>query len=84
MERGGAKRSMVLRFDPPEAGIMSDYLKTPEAAKYTCISVPTLERKRLVGDGPPFVKAGKSDIYRRADLDEWLASRIVRSTSEGV
>lgn len=63
---------------------MPDYLKTPEAAEYTRLSVPTLERKRLVGDGPPFVKAGKSVIYRRSDLDDWLSSRLVRSTSEGV
>jgi excisionase family DNA binding protein len=61
---------------------MLDYLKTPEAAAYTRLSVPTLERKRLHGDGPPFVKAGKSVIYRRADLDDWMASRLVRSTSE--
>ena len=62
---------------------MLDYLKTREAAVYTRMSVPTLERKRLVGDGPPFVKAGKSVIYRRTDLDAWLASRLVHSTSEG-
>lgn len=62
--------------------MLPDYLKTPAAAEYTQMSVPTLERKRLVGDGPPFIKAGKSVIYRRADLDAWLASRLVRSTSE--
>lgn len=61
---------------------MKDYLKTPEAADLVCLSVPTLERLRLRGDGPRFVKAGKSVIYRRADLDAWLASRLVRSTSE--
>lgn len=59
-----------------------EYLKTPEAANYTRLSVPTLERMRLRGDGAPYVKAGKSVIYRRADLDAWLASRLVRSTSE--
>ena len=62
----------------------TDYLKTPEAAKVSRLSVPTLERLRLKGDGPPFIKAGKSVIYRRADLDAWLASRLVRSTSDTV
>jgi len=62
----------------------SEYLKTPEAATYSRLSVPTLERKRLTGDGPPFIKAGKCVIYRRSDLDEWLASRLVRSTSQEV
>jgi len=62
----------------------SEYLKTPEAAAYTRMSVPVLERKRLLGDGPPYAKIGKSVIYRRADLDAWIASRLVRSTSDAV
>jgi excisionase family DNA binding protein len=61
----------------------TDVLKTPEAAGYVRLGVPTLERLRLTGDGPPFIKAGKSVRYRKADLDAWLESRLVRSTSEG-
>ena len=64
--------------------MLPDYMKTPEAAKLSRLSVPTLERMRLKGDGPPFIKAGKSVIYRRADLESWLASRLVRSTSDTV
>jgi len=63
---------------------MEEYFKTPEAANYTKTSVPNLERKRLRGDGPPYAKIGKSVIYRRADLDAWLARHLVRSTSETV
>ena len=62
--------------------MQTDILKTPEAAGYVRLGVPTLERLRLTGDGPPFIKAGKSVRYRKADLDAWLESRLVRSTSE--
>ena len=60
-----------------------DILPTPEAATYLRLSKPTLERLRLTGDGPPYAKLGKAVRYRRADLDAWLASRLIRSTSEG-
>lgn len=60
-----------------------DILDTPEAASYIRLSKPTLERLRLTGDGPPYAKLGKAVRYRRSDLDAWLASRLIRSTSEG-
>ena len=60
-----------------------DILHTPEAANYLRLSKPTLERMRLTGDGPPYAKLGKAVRYRRTDLDAWLASRLIRSTSEG-
>ena len=67
---------------------MLDVLDTPGAAEYLRLSTPTLERLRLTGDGPAFCKLTPgprgSVRYRRADLDAWLASRLVRSTSETV
>ena len=64
--------------------MQTDILKTPEAAGYVRLGVPTLERLRLTGEGPIFLKLGKAVRYRKADLDEWLNSRVARSTSEGV
>ena len=61
-----------------------DILTTPEAAQYVRLGKPTLERFRLRGDGPQFCKLGGAVRYRRSDLDDWLASRLVRSTSERV
>ncbi len=55
---------------------------TPEAAAYTKIAVPTLERYRLTGEGPMFAKLGGCVRYRRCDLDTWIESRLVRSTSQ--
>ena len=61
-----------------------EILTTLEAATYTRLGKPTLERYRLTGDGPRFCKLGKSVRYRRADLDTWLCSRLVCSTSDTV
>lgn len=65
---------------------MSDILDTPGAAKYLHLSVPTLERFRTAGGGPAYAKLTSGPRgavrYRRVDLDAWLASRLVRSTSE--
>lgn len=40
------------------------------------------ERSRWDGSGPPFVKIGKSVMYRVADVQEWLAGRTRTSTSD--
>jgi hypothetical protein len=42
----------------------------------------TLERLRLSGRGPRYIKTTHRVLYREADLDEWLTARSVRSTSE--
>jgi len=52
-----------------------------EAAMALHLSVRTLERWRVSGDGPPFVKAGRRVLYRPADIDSWIASRLRTSTS---
>lgn len=60
---------------------------TAGASKRTGMSVSTLEKLRVYGGGPRFAKVGARGgrvVYRISDLDEWLASRIVSSTSESV
>lgn len=59
----------------------ADILNTREAAAYTRLGKPTLERFRLTGEGPRFAKLGSAVRYRRSDLDAWLESRLVTSTS---
>ena len=46
------------------------------------LSERTLERMRVTGDGPPFVKTGRRVAYRSADIDAWIASRTRQSTSQ--
>ena len=59
------------------------YLLTQqEAAEETRLSERTLERHRLAGTGPKFVRLGRRVLYRRQDVEEWIAANICRSTSE--
>ena len=63
-----------------------EFLDTESAAKYLGLAKPTLERKRLDGSGPPFAKLSPGPRgpvkYRRADLDAWVASKIIANTSQ--
>lgn len=63
--------------------MQTEILNTREAADYVRLGKPTLERFRISGAGPVFVKLGGAVRYRKLDLDAWLESRRVRSTSQG-
>lgn len=62
---------------------MTACLTQREAAALLRLSERTLERFRVTGDGPKFVKAGRRVLYRQSDLDEWITARVCGSTSEG-
>lgn len=53
-----------------------------EASRLTGIAVPTLQKYRVHGTGPKFVKLGRSVRYRVSDLEAYVAERVVSSTSE--
>ena len=58
-------------------------MRTPEASRYLGISESTLNKTRLTGNGPPFVKVTPRAVaYRKADLDAWLEARLCQSTSD--
>jgi len=57
---------------------------TEEAASYLAVSRQTLELLRVKGGGPRYAKLGRLVRYRRAALDEWLASKEQNHTAEGV
>ncbi|MFL0560563.1 helix-turn-helix transcriptional regulator [Sphingomonas sp. 179-I 2A4 NHS] len=48
------------------------------------LSPATLRNMRVKGDGPPFVKMGRAVRYREEDLRDWVAARVVGSTSQRV
>lgn len=52
-----------------------------EAADYLRLSERTLERLRITGNGPAFVKLRRRVLHRDLDL-LGIASRVVKSTSE--
>ena len=59
-------------------------VKTEGASEYTTLAVSTLEKLRLSGGGPRFVKlGGRAIAYDLRDLDSWIDSqRRVSCTSE--
>jgi predicted DNA-binding transcriptional regulator AlpA len=46
-------------------------------------AVPTLQKDRVRGTGPQFIKMGRLVRYRPSDVQAWLTERVRRSTSEG-
>lgn len=62
---------------------MSDELLTvAEAARWAKVSESYLNKARLTGDGPRFVRLGRSIRYRQSDLEAWVQASAADSTSE--
>lgn len=57
-------------------------LTVREAANFAKVSKSTLDKARVAGTGPPFIKIGGAVRYRLSDLENWLNSRVFQSTSE--
>jgi predicted DNA-binding transcriptional regulator AlpA len=54
------------------------------AAELTGLSISTLNKLRLTGAGPPYLKLGRRVAYDVGDLNAWLASKRRNSTSEAM
>jgi hypothetical protein len=53
-----------------------------EAAEILRLSPRTLERHRVAGTGPKFMKAGARVLYAEDELRGWLTANTFQSTSE--
>ena len=80
---------MIRRIDnarlPPRRVAAADpdpLLTTDEAARHVRLSPRTLERYRVTGEGPEYLKVGRRVFYRLSALDEWLGGKWRRSTSD--
>jgi Helix-turn-helix domain len=60
----------------------SELLTPKEAAGWLKLSEGWLEKARLTGGGPRFVRIGRSIRYRLGDLEAWVATKVAGSTSE--
>ena len=58
------------------------FLTQSETAKLLRLSERTLERYRVSGFGPRFVKAGRRVLYRPADIEAWTDQRTFSNTAE--
>jgi predicted DNA-binding transcriptional regulator AlpA len=55
-------------------------LRTKEAADYVGLSQSSLEKRRLTGDGPVFIRLGGRAVgYDLRDLDAWLDEKREQS-----
>lgn len=60
----------------------SERMPVARAAQYLCLSPNTLNKWRVTGDGPSYLKLGRRVLYETKALDEWLAANTRQSTSE--
>lgn len=62
---------------------ISIYLRTPEAASRIGLAASTLEKMRVRGDGPSYLRLTPRRVVYAVDiLDAWARSREFNSTSE--
>lgn len=56
-------------------------LDTDAAANYVGMSKSSLNKWRITGGGPSYIKLGRRVVYDVIDLDAWLRANRRRSTS---
>jgi excisionase family DNA binding protein len=57
-------------------------LTTKEAAGFLRISKSYLDKLRVYGGGPKFLRFGRKILYRQSELNLWAEQRSFGSTSE--
>ena len=75
-ERG---RPVISRSASPA---LEPLLTVGQVFELTGRAVSSLEKDRLTGSGPPYVKLGRLVRYRQSDVLAWLDERRHKSTSE--
>jgi hypothetical protein len=55
------------------------YVTEAELAKLRGVHERTVIRWRERGEGPPFAKIGKTILYRRGAVADWLRSREIQA-----
>jgi len=74
-------RVAVSRLKEP-LPMTSNLLTVQEAAQYLRCGVSTLNKLRVTGGGPVFVKIGARVLYEREALDRYIAKCRRKSTAE--
>jgi excisionase family DNA binding protein len=65
-----------------DSGYTKQRLSVREAAQYLGLSVSTLNKLRVFGGGPTFLKLGRRVAYDLVDLDGWMVGKRRSSTSD--
>ncbi len=66
---------------PPEAARRRLLSEQDVAVQYG-VNIRWLQKARVSGGGPPFVKIGARVFYRVLDVERFIASRVRGSTSD--
>jgi excisionase family DNA binding protein len=61
---------------------LDELLNQSKVAKILGVTEKFLEARRCRGGGVPFIRVGRLVRYRRSDIEAWLESRRVSSTTE--
>lgn len=61
---------------------MSELLTVSQASKVIGLSVSTLNKFRITGEGPSYYKVGRYCRYDRQEVETWMRSRRFTSTSQ--
>jgi excisionase family DNA binding protein len=61
---------------------MTALLSVREAAAYLGVGFSTLNKLRVTGGGPAFIKIQSRVLYSRSDLDKFIAQHRRKSTAE--
>ena len=74
-----------LELDPvrkTNAKPTTNFLRNNQAAAFLNLSPRTLEKQRVLGNGPRFRKFGRRVLYALSDLEAWADERRCESTSD--
>ena len=59
-----------------------EFLTDPQFARLVKTSTRTTETWRRNGNGPPFIRLGRRILYRRCDVEAWLATQRFHSRAD--
>lgn len=76
--------SLDLHLIPPRLAKeqTEEFLTPKQAADYLRVSKSYLDKLRVYGGGPKFLRFGRKILYRKAELNRWAAERSFSSTSQ--
>lgn len=57
--------------------MLDEYLTTEECAAYRRKTPAALRHERHKGYGPPYTVDGNRILYKRKDVERWLAAQVV-------
>lgn len=67
---------------PGEAPMTQPNLNEQQSAEHVNLSPYTMRNMRQAGRGPAFARLGGRVIYRRSDLDKWIAEHMVSTQDQ--